>query len=553
MASRVIVTSLGRSSLRMKSASSSYMEQMTARQHIRQLTTCKILSSNQCPFAPQQPQEPTKQSRKASGVAAAAAVAESEAPVKSFDDIPSVTIPGGLPMMLYKFIKTGWKSVFDIPSVLHQQYFDKFGPIFKQRLNPGWIVCLNNPDDFQKVFQEQGKYPKRIQLPVWIEHREIRGKPKGILVGEAEVWQKSRSALGKRISRPAELSRYVTEMNDVITNLVGKMRITRHENKMVPNLEDELFKWAMESVSRVFFDRKLNLLANNLQPEGKAFIKSVHHLSEDTVYTMALPIQWQRRLNSTPYKTVLGAWDTVFEIAEKYVGDKIQDLETKVAAGEEITEESFVAYLVREGKLNHQEIISNITDLFAAAIDTTSNSTLWTLYLLGHNKDKQQKLYEEIIKVAPKGTQPTKEHIDHMPYLKGVIRESLRIYPVAPGVARVLDHDITVQGYNIPAGTCINCLTVVSGRDPKNFNDPEAFNPERWLSGNKNTHPYATLPFGFGIRMCIGRRFAEQELYLLITRILQQFEVTSTKEVGSKCTIFLTPDAPLDLKFEDRK
>ena len=94
--------------------------------------TGKILSSNQCPFAPQQPQEePTKQNRKASGVAAAAAVAESEPTVKSFDDIPSVTIPGGLPMMLYKFIKTGWKSVFDIPSVLHQQYFDKFGPIFK--------------------------------------------------------------------------------------------------------------------------------------------------------------------------------------------------------------------------------------------------------------------------------------------------------------------------------------------------------------------------------------------------------------------------------------
>lgn len=70
------------------------------------------------------------------------------------------------------------------------------------------------------------------------------------------------------------------------------------------------------AVSRVFFDRKLNLLANNLQPEGIAFIKSVHHLSEDTVYTMALPIEWQRRLNSTPYKTVLGAWDTVFEIGE---------------------------------------------------------------------------------------------------------------------------------------------------------------------------------------------------------------------------------------------
>ena len=56
--------------------------------------------------------------------------------------------------------------------------------------------------------------------------------------------------------------------------------------------------------------------------------------------------------------------------AEKYVGEKIQDLETKVAAGEKITEESFVAYLVREGKLSHEEILSSLAEMFGAAIDT---------------------------------------------------------------------------------------------------------------------------------------------------------------------------------------
>ena len=71
-------------------------------------------------------------------------------------------------------------------------------------------------------------------------------------------------------------------------------------------------------------------------------------------------------------------------------------------------------------------IFSTCSRLVYSHYGQVSNTTLWTLYLLGHNKDKQQKLYEEIIKVAPKGTLPTKEHIDHMPYLKGVIRESLR-------------------------------------------------------------------------------------------------------------------------------
>ena len=60
------------------------------------------------------------------------------------------------------------------------------------------------------------------------------------------MWHKHRSALGKRISRPAEISRYIVEMNDVITNLVGKMRLTRQPDMVVPNLDEELFKWAME-------------------------------------------------------------------------------------------------------------------------------------------------------------------------------------------------------------------------------------------------------------------------------------------------------------------
>ncbi|XP_072024741.1 cytochrome P450 27C1-like [Amphiura filiformis] len=543
MASKVMLFSLRSRGL--KRFPTNFVERVFT-QHVRNISTCKALY-NQCPYEPEQNRTVT---RKASGVAASVSSTDT---VRSFDEIPSVKIPGGLPAMVYRFLTKGWKSVFDLPSALHLRYFEQLGPIFKQQMATGWLVCINSPDDFQTVFHEQGKYPSRIPVDIWVEHREVRGKPVGVLLGEQETWHKHRSALGKRISRPVEIGRYVEEMNDVITNLVGKMRLTRQPDLVIKNLDEELFKWAMESVSRVFFDRKLNLLSSHLQPEGKAFIQSVHSLSHDTVHAMALPIHWHRRLNSGPYKKVLGAWDTVFEIAEKYVGDKIRDLETKVAAGEKITEESFVAYLVREGKLNDEEIISSLTEMFSAAIDTVSNTVLWTLYLLGRNPDKQQKLYEEICNTVPKGTQPTKEHIDHLPYLKGVIRESLRIFPVAPGVARVLDHDIVIQGFNVPAGNTINCLTVASGRDEKNFDDPLEFRPERWLQGGKKYHPYATLPFGFGIRMCIGRRFAEQELYLIITRIMQQFQIEATKEVGSKHTIFLTPDGEMDLKFSDRK
>ncbi len=80
---------------------------------------------NQCPYDPKQAGTVT---RKASGVAAAASA---DSGVKPLDDIPAVKIPGGMPSMVYKALTKGWKSIFDLPSALHLQYFDLHGPIFK--------------------------------------------------------------------------------------------------------------------------------------------------------------------------------------------------------------------------------------------------------------------------------------------------------------------------------------------------------------------------------------------------------------------------------------
>ena len=125
----------------------------------------------------------------------------------------------------------------------------------------------------------------------------------------------------------------------------------------------------------------------------------------------------------------------------------------------------------------------------------------------------------------------TPETLARMPYLKAWLRETLRLYPVLSAIPR-RPKDIILGGYHIPGGTAqVEFLVHQMGWDEGILEDAEAFKPERWLR-NKDTaliesaEAFASLPFGFGTSMCLGRRIAELELHLAMARIVQQFDIS---------------------------
>lgn len=86
----------------------------------------------------------------------------------------------------------------------------------------------------------------------------------------------------------------------------------------------------------------------------------------------------------------------------------------------------------------------------------------------------------------------------------------------------------------------------------KYFKNAKTFDPSRWESST--SHPYAALPFGHGVRMCIGRRVAEQELYLTLIKLVQAFKIEYIgKEPGLKTGLIAAPDQPLNLTFIRRE
>ena len=84
---------------------------------------------------------------------------------------------------------------------------------------------------------------------------------------------------------------------------------------------------------------------------------------------------------------------------------------------------------------------------------------------------------------------------------------------------RKFDKDVVFSGYNVPKGTVVFADFYITGRNPNYFEEPEKLKPERWLKKGGG-HAYGSLPFSFGPRMCLGRRVAELELWVLMIKVI---------------------------------
>jgi cytochrome P450 len=105
-----------------------------------------------------------------------------------------------------------------------------------------------------------------------------------------------------------------------------------------------------------------------------------------------------------------------------------------------------------------------------------------------------------------------------LPYLDATIKEVLRLRPVVPVVGRVLKKPITLSGYELPTGAAVGACIYLAQRNPDVYPEPEAFRPERFLGVQPD--PVSWLPFGGGIRRCIGAQFATYEMKIVLATML---------------------------------
>ena len=175
-------------------------------------------------------------------------------------------------------------------------------------------------------------------------------------------------------------------------------------------------------------------------------------------------------------------------------------------------------------RMSDRQLRDEMMTLFLAGDETTASALTWTWYMLSQHPDVATKLTDEIRRVLG-GRTPQAVDLHLMPYTEMVIRESLRLYPAAPGFAREPIEDLEIGGYEIPRGSLMAVNTYALHRDPRLFDDPERFDPERFAPGWEARIPrHAYLPFGGGPRVCIGNGFAMMEARLIVATLAQRWQ-----------------------------
>ncbi|CAG4966752.1 unnamed protein product [Colias eurytheme] len=212
----------------------------------------------------------------------------------------------------------------------------------------------------------------------------------------------------------------------------------------------------------------------------------------------------------------------------------------------------------KEGNIDLDGIREEVDTFMFEGHDTTAMALSFFVMRIASEPEIQEKMYEEL-KTIFQGSDrlPTMDDLNDMKYLECCIKESLRLYPSVPFIARYLNEDVVLSGYTVPKDVACHIHIYDLHHREDIYPDAEKFIPERFLPENVvKRHRYAYLPFSAGPRNCIGQKFAFLEMKTVISGLLRKFKiepVTKPNEVIFTADVVLRSTHPLYVRFRPRK
>jgi cytochrome P450 len=201
-------------------------------------------------------------------------------------------------------------------------------------------------------------------------------------------------------------------------------------------------------------------------------------------------------------------------------------------------------------EFDQQQAIDEIKQYLWAGTETTALTLAWALYLLSNHPEAAARVIKESEDVLGE-REPTAADYTALVYTRSVIQETMRLYPPVWGLIRVAAQDDEIGGKEIKAGDRVVLFGYSAHHNPRFWDEPEAFRPERWMDKSaKRQVKYSYIPFGAGKRSCIGGAMSQVENTLALALLLRRFrpEYVGQQPAGINATVTLTPKGGLMFK-----
>jgi len=181
--------------------------------------------------------------------------------------------------------------------------------------------------------------------------------------------------------------------------------------------------------------------------------------------------------------------------------------------------------------ISNKDLFHQIFTFMIAGHETTSLSMTWFIFLLAKYHHYQPRLRQEIKEAMDGRSEITFDSLDKLQSLDNFIKETMRLYPVALSIGRQAKNADKIGPYSIPPGTRVFVQCACLSRSPEHWKNPDEFNPDRFdVQGEHDPmFPYYFMPCSRGPRMCIGYRFAQMEMKVVLAQLLKSFSFKLAK------------------------
>jgi cytochrome P450 len=387
------------------------------------------------------------------------------------------------------------------PTRFFRELASKYGDIAAFNLPGEQPIVLSHPEYIEQMMLTQHR--KFIKSEDYRKGLDVVGN--GLLTSEGDFWLRQR-----RLAQPAFHKNRIAAYAETITEFTYRWA-SRHKAGQQVDFHHEMMLLTLEIVAKCLFDTDARQITQTVSTALEVVLQTFDVRRQNPLYRM-VPANF-------PLPQNLKNRRAIAEL-HKVVDDVI--LNTSAEGN------SLLAMLKQAkdedgSQMTHQQLRDEVLTLLLAGHETTANLMSWTFYLLDQHPEVAGALGAQVQEVL--GGRPAT--IEDIPKLVGadqVIKESLRMYPPAWGVSRHSLEDCQVGEYLIPANRRVVALAWVTHNDPRWFEQPQAFRPERWAEGLEKQLPrFAYWPFGGGPRLCIGQSFAQMEAVLILVGLLQHF------------------------------
>ncbi|KAF2879869.1 hypothetical protein ILUMI_26299 [Ignelater luminosus] len=454
--------------------------------------------------------------------------------LKSLDEVPSLS---SYPLIGHSYLFfPGGKYKAERLTEAVANLSKTLGPIFKLKLGGIDLLITTNADHTETLFRNEGKFPIRPSFLALSHYRKKNFNSIGIVPGNGEEWYRFRNAI-LPLLKTKVVNSYLDRHESVADTFVEYIKRNINHDLVLNDLFSHLLKFTIEAISVVSPGYRFNCLSEE-QKQTTNIIKASIDFMDGLYSTLMGPPIW-KIYKTSGYLKLESSHNVIYQILKDHLSN------TKKLYEENKTllkkENPFLFELFENKNLQWEDIIMLMMETFLGGIDATATTAALTLHYLSHNIDIQNTAREESTSENPQ-----------YPFLRACIKETLRLLPTAGANSRFLIHDTQIGDYLIPKGILVSAFSSVTSQSEKYFNEPLKYNPHRWLRSSKEAmHPFASLPFGYGPRMCPGKRLAEQEIVILLKKILQSFKLVSTQppEIGMVYRMNRIPDRSINIKF----